>query len=87
MLKPNSFTHKLEMVTTEYGLVQMVEGPTRVTQTTATQNDLFYTTTDPGVILSHGRREVGLSDHSLIFAMLMMVMRSLMSVLGLSAAP
>ena len=47
MLCPDSKAVRLAMVTSEYGLVQMIKGPTRVTESSETQIDmLFVTNTD-----------------------------------------
>ena len=43
-LSPNSRAYKLALVMEEYGLVQMVDGPTRVTQISDSQIDLINTT-------------------------------------------
>ena len=43
MLRPNSYACKLVMVMFEYGLSQVVNGPTRVTEETSTQIDLLFT--------------------------------------------
>ena len=68
MLLNDSKCVKLEDMTSDYGLVQMVREPTRVTQTSRTQIDLMFTTDDIGAVLDRvGCLELGLSDHSLIY--------------------
>lgn len=64
MLKPDSGAVKLAAIMSEYGLVQMVTDPTRVTQSSQTQIDLLFTT-KAGLFESVDCEEPGLSDHSL----------------------
>ena len=47
----------------------MVTGPTRVTKSTETQIDLLFVT-NPDLMTSSGCRELGLSDHSMIYDVL-----------------
>ena len=65
MLQPNSHACKLAMVMSEYGLSQMVNGPTRITEETSTQIDLLFTT-DVKLVQKVRCEEHGLSDHSVI---------------------
>ena len=70
MLLHDSKSQRLEEMMMDYGLVQMVREPTRVTQTSETQIDLMFTTdgNDNGAVLDRvGCVELGLSDHSLIY--------------------
>ena len=68
MLLHDSKCVKLEDMMSDYGLLQMVREPTRVTQTSRTQIDLMFTTDDIGAVLGRvGCLELGLSDHSLIY--------------------
>ena len=68
MLLHNSKCVKLEEMMSDYGLVQKVREPTRVTQTSQTQIDLMFTTDVIGAVLdSVGCIELGLSEHSLIY--------------------
>ena len=60
---------RLAMVMSEYGLVQMINGPTRVTESSETQIDLLFTT-DQDLLDRVGCEEPALSDHSLIFGVL-----------------
>ena len=60
---------KLGMVMLEYSFEQILNGPTRVTQTTETQIDLLFTT-NPDLIAYSRCRELGLSDHNMIYGML-----------------
>ena len=66
LLKPDSQVTKLESITSEYGLTQMIRGLTRVTQMSESLIDLMYTT-NPEVFLQSGCREAGISDHNIIF--------------------
>ena len=69
MMCPNSSACRLAMVMSEYGLTQMVNGPTRVTEDSSTQIDLLFTT-NMDLFQRVGCEEPGLSDHSLIFGLL-----------------
>lgn len=69
MLCPDSKAVRLAMVMSEYGLVQMINGPTRVTESSETQIDLLFTT-DQDLLDRVGCEEPALSDHSLIFGVL-----------------
>ena len=51
----------------EYSLVQMIAGPTRVTQSSKSQIDLLFSS-DADLLQSVGCEDPGLSDHSLIIA-------------------
>ena len=66
MLCPDLKAVRLAMVMSEYGLVQMIKGPTRVTESSETQIDLLFTT-NADLVDQVGCEEPGLSDHSLIF--------------------
>lgn len=61
MLQPNSYACKLAMVMFEYGLSQMVNGPTRVTEEASTKIDLLFTM-DVELVQKVGCEEPGLSD-------------------------
>ena len=50
-----------------YGLHQLINEPTHVTDTTSTLIDLLYTNY-PDKVVSSGVCHVSISDHSLIFA-------------------
>ena len=50
LLKPGSQVTKLESITSEYGLTQMIRGLTTVTQMSESLTDLMYTT-NPEVFL------------------------------------
>ena len=69
MLNPDSHTSKLGMVMSEYGMEQMIHGPTRVTQTSKTLIDLLFCTNSDEIVYS-GRKELGLSDHDMIYGIL-----------------
>ena len=66
LMSPNLTVNKLASVMEEYGLVQMIDGPTRITQNSESQIDLIYTT-DSGLLNKAGCEEPGLSDHKLIY--------------------
>ena len=68
-LCPGPRAGKLSLVMGEYGLVQMIDGPTRITQNSGTQIDLLYTT-QADLLKNAGCEELGLSDHNLIFGVL-----------------
>ena len=69
MFCPDLKAVRLAMVMSEYGLVQMIKGPTRVTESFETQIDLLFTT-NADLVDQVGYEEPGLSDHSLIFGVL-----------------
>ena len=69
MLKRDGIALKLEGATLEYGLVQVMNCPTRVTETSESMIDLMFTS-EPEVLRSVGCEEVGLSDHGLIYGIL-----------------
>ncbi len=69
MMNPDHQAVKLSRVMSEYGFAQMVSGPTRVTEKTETQIDLLFTTSPDSVVHS-GCRELGLSDHHMIYGIL-----------------
>ena len=69
LLKPDHRAVRLGMVVSEYGFTQMVSGSTRVTQSSKTQIDLLFVT-NPNVMKSCGCRELGLSDHNMIYGVL-----------------
>ncbi len=62
-----SHTKKLKSICTLYQLTQIIDEPTRVTKFSASQIDLILLNT-PESISSHGVIEIGISDHSLIYA-------------------
>ena len=64
MLRPNSSGRRLQMMMAEYGLTQLIDGPTRVTE-----NDLLFST-DAGIFEYVGCEELSLSDHDLVFGRL-----------------
>ena len=63
----DSNSHLLSDITDPYGLHQLINEPTRVTDTTSTLIDLIYTNY-PEKVASSGVCHVSISDHSLIFA-------------------
>ena len=60
-------SHLLSDITDLYGLHQLINEPTRVTDTTSTLINLIYTNYPDKVVCS-GVCHVSISDHSLIFA-------------------
>ena len=69
MLCSTSRSDRLSMIMAEYGLTQMIVGPTRVTQSSGTQIDLLYTS-NTDLLRQVGCDEPGLSDHSLIYGVM-----------------
>ena len=69
MLNPSSNALRLERVMSEYGLLQMINCPTRITDNSASLIDLFFTS-DSGLVGDVGCEEFGLSDHGMIFGVL-----------------
>ena len=53
----------------EHNLTQLIKVPTRITQTSATLIDHIFTD-DPDLVKCSGVKDVGLSDHSLIYCFL-----------------
>ena len=66
MLKCDSIALKFEGATLEYGLVQVMNCPMRVTETSESMIDLMFTS-ELEVLKSVGCEEVALSDHGLIY--------------------
>ena len=64
---PESNTRKLQLLSLLYQLDQLISEPTRVTGTSATLIDLFFTN-KPENIIQSGVVHIGISDHSLIYA-------------------
>jgi hypothetical protein len=60
-------TRKLLFSFSLYQFDQLINEPTRVTRTSATMIDLFFTN-KPENILQSGVIHLGISDHSLIYA-------------------
>ena len=65
---PNSHTHRLKFLCSLYQLKQFINEPTRVNSTSATIIDLILTNT-PENILQSGVIHLGISDHSLVYAL------------------
>ena len=57
----------LSFIAELYNLGQLIEEPTRITESTSTMIDLVFTNTPDNVACS-GVSHVGISDHSLIYA-------------------
>ena len=66
-LMSDTNSHLLSDITDVYGLHQLINEPTRVTDTTSTLIDLIYTNYSDKVVCS-GVCHISISDHSLIFA-------------------
>ena len=66
-LPSESNTRKLQFLSLLYQLDQLISEPTRVTGTSATLIDLFFTN-KPDNIIRPGVVHIGISDHSLIYA-------------------
>ena len=64
---PESNTRNLQLLSLLYQLDQLISEPTRVTGTSATLIDLFFTN-KPENIIQSGVIHIGISDHSLIYA-------------------
>ena len=62
----DSHTHRLKSLCTLYQLRQIINEPTRVTKSSATQIDLILLN-NPESISNFGVIELGISDHSLIY--------------------
>ena len=65
---PDSHTQRLKFLCSLYQLKQFINEPTRVTSTSATLIDLILTNT-PENILQSGVIHLGISDHSLVYAL------------------
>ncbi|CAB4031226.1 RNA-directed DNA polymerase from transposon BS, partial [Paramuricea clavata] len=63
----DSHTQRLKNICVLYQLSQIIDEPTRVTKSSATQIDLILAN-NPESISNHGVIEIGISDHSLIYA-------------------
>ena len=64
---PDPYTRKLQLLCSLYQMEQLINEPTRVTRTSASLIDLFLTT-KPENISGSGVIHLGISDHSLIYA-------------------
>ena len=60
-------TNRLLDICNAYQYQQLIDHPTRITQETATTIDLFLTN-DYTKYSHHGTSDLGISDHSLIYA-------------------
>ena len=63
---PESNTRKLQFLSLLYQLDQLISEPTRVTGTSATLTDLFFTN-NPENIIQSGVVHIGMSNHSLMY--------------------
>ena len=64
---PDAHTRRLQFLSCVYQLEQLINEPTRVTRTSATLIDLIFTNKKENIVKS-GVIHLGISDHSLIFA-------------------
>jgi hypothetical protein len=64
---PHCYTIRLKTICYNYNLVQLITKPTRITEKSKTLIDLIYCT-DPSKICVYGVIHVGISDHSLTYA-------------------
>jgi hypothetical protein len=64
---PDAHTRRLQFLSCVYQLEQLINEPTRVTRTSATLIDLIFTNKKENIAKS-GVIHLGISDHSLIFA-------------------
>ena len=69
MLRPNFSGRRLQMMMAEYGLTQLIDGPTRVTENSSAMLDLLFST-DIRIFEYVGCDELSLSDHDLVFGRL-----------------
>ena len=63
----DSDARKLQFLSSLYQLDQLINEPTRVTTTSTTLIDLFFTNKQQNIMQS-GVVHIGISDHSLIYA-------------------
>ena len=64
---PDRNTEHLKFITETYQYIQLIDQPTRITTATRTLIDHIFTN-KPDIITNHGVLHVGISDHSLIYA-------------------
>ena len=64
---PNTYTNRIISLNNLYQMVNLINESTRVTETSASTIDLILSNT-PENIVSSGVSHVGISDHSLIYA-------------------
>ena len=64
---PDTYTNRIIFLNNLYQMVNLINEPTRVTETSASTIDLILSNT-PENIVSSGVSHVGISDHSLIYA-------------------
>ena len=64
---PDTYTNRIISLNNLYQMVNLINEPTRVTETSASTIDLILSNT-PENIVSSGVSHVGISDHSLIYA-------------------
>ena len=63
----NSQLTQLKLIGEVYQLTQLIKEPTRVTQISSTLIDIIFTS-DPSKIILSGVSHIGISDHSLVYA-------------------
>ena len=64
---PDAHMHRLQFLSCVYQLEQLINEPTRVTRTSATLIDLIFTNRNENIVKSDVIH-LGISDHSLVFA-------------------
>ena len=64
---PDHESRLLSSISELYGLQQLIEEPTRITESSSTIIDLIFTNV-PDNVVSSGISHVGISDHSLVYA-------------------
>ena len=64
---PDAHTRRLQFLSCVYQLEQLINEPTRVTRASATLIDLIFTNRNENIVKS-GVIHLGISDHSLAFA-------------------
>ena len=66
-IKPTNYTTHLKRIIKNHRLTQLIEDPTRTTDSTATLIDHIITTNKPDIVRQSGVIPCGISDHDLIF--------------------
>ena len=77
---PDTYTNRIISLNNLYQMVNLINEPTRVTETLASTIDLILSNT-PENIVSSGVSHVGISDHSLIYAVRKFVSPKLKSIM------
>ena len=80
---PDAHTRRLQFISCVYQLEQLINEPTRVTRTSATLINLIFTNKKENIVKS-GVIHLGISDHSLIFAVRKFLLQNLDKMLDMS---